>query len=158
MAAERLSVNLPTALRRDPSHAAELLVLYALGYLAPRLGRRRHPGRRATVAQVTAAAVRATRRAGALTGTSFVVGMPAALLSIYLQQLRMVLDISQLSGRDPTDQRSYSSEDSTTASNASDWPWPGCGWAGPTPGSGWPSTRGPLSPPNCNGRGWSPSA
>jgi len=50
--AERLSVNLPTALRRDPSHAAELLVLYALGYLAPRLERRRHSGRRVTVKRI----------------------------------------------------------------------------------------------------------
>ncbi len=54
-------------------------------------------------ARVSRRAIARARRDGAVTGTSFVVGMPAAMLSIYLNQLRVVLQIAALHGHDPCD-------------------------------------------------------
>lgn len=103
-----------TALRRDPSHVAEINALYGLGALARRLRASSHPpssrhtgrpdgGLEERARQVVRRATARARRAGAATGTSFVVGMPAALATIYLSQLRMVLDVAALFGRDPTE-------------------------------------------------------
>jgi hypothetical protein len=44
------------------------------------------------------------RRAGAITGSSFYVGMAPAVSVIYCEQLRMVLRIAAICGRDPEDQ------------------------------------------------------
>jgi hypothetical protein len=100
----RLPTSLLPALRRDPGHAAELGVLYAMARLAPNrdrwLGDIAGDGRESKVAR---RAIVQARRDGAVTGTSFVVGMPAALLSMYLNQLRVVLRIAALHGLDPTD-------------------------------------------------------
>ena len=57
----------------------------------------------ATGFRIVRSTVLLSRRDGALTGTSFYVGMPAAMASTYLHQLVMVLEIAALHGRDPAD-------------------------------------------------------
>jgi len=98
------------ALRRDPAHAVELAVLYALPHLVPqveRWRRRRVESDQHSVEERGRRLVRRTvslsRRDGAVTGTSFYFGMPAAVASTYVHQLLMVLEIAALHGRDPRD-------------------------------------------------------
>jgi hypothetical protein len=98
------------ALRADPQHASELALCAVLPNLATH-ARRWHDavtqeqapeteGRANSVVRRTTAVA---RRDGAVTGTSFYVGMPAAMASIYCHQLLMVLKIAALNGHDPHD-------------------------------------------------------
>lgn len=102
--------TLVRAIRRDPARAADLAVLYAWPHLVPEAERwrRRRDGRaERNVDEVSRRLIRRTvalaRRDGALAGTSFYVGLPAALASMYLHQLLMVLEIAELYGHDPAD-------------------------------------------------------
>ena len=98
-----------TALRRDPGHAPELALLYTLPQLTPGVTRWR--SRRAAGPAVDQPAQMArrvlrhsthiARRASAITGSSFYVGMAPAMAMIYCEQLIVVLRIAALYGRDP---------------------------------------------------------
>ena len=101
-----LDISPLAALRRDPTHVAEINALYAMGALVRRYQPSRRDAGRPPEERARRIVHRATmkaRRAGAATGTSFVIGIPAALATIYLGQLRMVLDVAAAFGRDPTD-------------------------------------------------------
>jgi hypothetical protein len=96
------------ALRADPQHASELALCAVLPNLSTHarrwhssVSRDKAPESRANsvVRRTTVVA----RRDGAVTGTSFYVGMPAAMASIYCHQLLMVLKIAALNGHDPAD-------------------------------------------------------
>jgi hypothetical protein len=111
MAGEGDDPNFLRALRRDPSHAAELAVLYALPQLAPHVAcaheraRTRHPSDSVEqlARRLERRAVAHSRRDGALCGSSLYVALPAAIASLYCRQLRLVLQIAELYGRDPAD-------------------------------------------------------
>ncbi len=99
------------SLSKDPGHAPELAVLNTLPLLSPRvtqwqaeqvtddrpdqLNRLAHRTLRRSVGQA--------RWAGAITGSSFYVGMVPAVTVIYCEQLRMVLRMAAIYGRDPED-------------------------------------------------------
>ena len=99
------------SLSKDPGHAPELAVLNALPLLSPGVTRWqaeqvRYDGRE----QVNRLARRTLRRsigragwAGAITGSSFYVGMVPTVTVIYFEQLRMVLRMAAIYGRDPED-------------------------------------------------------
>lgn len=107
------SADQPTtwkALRRDPGHAPELAVLYALPQLSPHVDRWRskHTSGRIdqpdqTARRVLRRSVHVARRGGAITGSSFYVAMPPAMAMIYREQLAVVLRIAAIYGRDPDD-------------------------------------------------------
>lgn len=103
-------VGLVAALRADPAHASELLLCSVLPSLAGETRRwvatsaARHGRSPDEAAHVAARRARATsRRDGAVTGTSFYLGMPAAMASIYCHQVLMILKIAALYGHDPDD-------------------------------------------------------
>jgi hypothetical protein len=103
--------TLVRGLRHDPHHAPELLLLHAVPQLSPQVGRwhasllRRHP--QTDVDKLSAKLIRrATAQArfdGAVSGSSFYVGMPPAIASLYCRQVMTVLQIAALFGYDPTD-------------------------------------------------------
>jgi hypothetical protein len=107
------SADRPTewrALRRDPGHAAELAVLYALPQLSPHVvrwrskqtsGRGDRPDQ--TARRVLRRSVHVARRGGAITGSSFYVAMLPAMAMIYCEQMAVVLRIAAIYGRDPDD-------------------------------------------------------
>jgi hypothetical protein len=99
------------ALRRDPKHAPEIAVLYALPQLAPHVQKwwleksTKHPS--APPARMAKRVVRRStgvaRRGGLITGSSFYVGMAPAMAMIYCEQLVLALRIAAVYGRDPMD-------------------------------------------------------
>lgn len=104
-------------LRRDPRHGPEIALLYTFQALRPRLERNwaaRHAEHAlacggpevAAGAQppltIPRRAISRARRGGAMTGTSFLVATPIGLLSIWLHQLTMVLEIATQAGLDPS--------------------------------------------------------
>lgn len=99
--------SLAAALRADPAHASELLLCCVLPNLADHASRwlRRGEGRdrpRSPTWTVRRSTSRA-RRDGAVTGSSFYIGMPAAMASIYCHQVLMILQLAALHGLDPRD-------------------------------------------------------
>jgi hypothetical protein len=98
------------ALRRDPGHAAELAVLHALPQLSPHVERWRSKVASNSTDQpdqvarrVLRRSVHVARRGGAITGSSFYVAMPPAMVMIYCEQLAVVLRIAAIYGRNPGD-------------------------------------------------------
>lgn len=96
------------ALRRDPPHAAELAVLYALAQIGPHVANDPEsglPGERTAerAMRVVRRAVKRARVDGAVMGTSLYVALPAAVISVYYRQVAMVLRIAALHGHDPAD-------------------------------------------------------
>jgi hypothetical protein len=99
------------SLSKDPGHAQELAVLNTLPLLSPRVTQWQgeqvtddSPERVNRLARRTLRrSVGQARRAGAITGSSFYVGMAPAVTMIYFEQLRMVLRIAAIYGRDPED-------------------------------------------------------
>jgi hypothetical protein len=93
------------AVRADPHHASELVLLRVLAQLAPNviaLPKAGVPVEQATKRLIRRATSLA-RRDGAITGSSFYVGMPSAMAMIYCHRLLLVLRIAALYGREPAD-------------------------------------------------------
>jgi hypothetical protein len=91
------------ALRADPHHASELVLLRVLAQLGPNVTAADNAGvpvERATQRLIRRATSLA-RRDGAVIGSSFYVGMPSAMAMIYCHQLLLVLRIAALYGREP---------------------------------------------------------
>jgi hypothetical protein len=105
----RVPGQLWRAVRRDPLHLPEQLVLIAQGRLAaPSLdwaatARRRRP--EATVGELAehmrTEAARFGRTNGALAGTPFLLALVPAYASVLWEEARMVMRIAALNGRDP---------------------------------------------------------
>lgn len=99
------------ALRRNPTRASEIGVLYSLPQLAPHVRRwwqkKSHSAPtddpRRTARRVLRRSTNVARRGGLITGSSFYVGMVPAMAMIYCEQLVIVLRIAAVFGRDPTD-------------------------------------------------------
>ena len=99
------------ALRRDPKHAAEIGVLYALPQLTPHVERwwsktaAAHPSDSPDriAKRVVRRSTHVARRGGLITGSTFYVGMVPAMAMIYCEQLVVVLRIAATYGHDPTD-------------------------------------------------------
>ena len=98
------------AVRRDPGHASELAVLYTLPQFVAHVAAWRDvmaaeagvtPEQRAR--RMVRRAVSVARTDGAVSGSSFYLGMPAAVVSIFCHQTVLVLQIAALFGRDPAD-------------------------------------------------------
>jgi hypothetical protein len=97
-------------LRRHPGQAAEVAVLHAVPTLAAQVEAwhrslvARHPGvgPDALARQEVRRAARVARRCGAITGSSFYVGMVPALALIYLEQILLVLRVGAIYGQAPT--------------------------------------------------------
>ncbi len=110
-------MSLLSDLKIDPRHGPEIALLYTFQALRPRLesnwkahqallaipsdGAQRSSGARVSLAVPKRALLRA-RRDGAMTGTSFLIATPIGLLSIWLNQLTMVLGIAASAGLDPS--------------------------------------------------------
>ena len=103
--------SLLRGLRRDPGHASELILLHVLAQVGPHVSGwrealvRRHPEdspEQLARLVIRRAAVHA-RRDGAVTGSSFYIGSPVAMASLYCRQVLLVLQIGALFGRAPTD-------------------------------------------------------
>lgn len=100
-------------LRRDPTHAPEVVVRHALPLLSPHVEmwwartRRAHPSDSAEriARRVLRRSVHVARRGGLITGSTFYVAMAPALAMIYCEQLVVVLRIAAAYGRDPADPR-----------------------------------------------------
>lgn len=107
------------ALRADPHHASELVLLRVLAQVGPNVtagnpgiaDNARNPGNAGNKAgipvdQATKRLIRRAtslaRRDGAIMGSSFYVGMPSAMAMIYCHQLLLVLRIAALYGQEPT--------------------------------------------------------
>ena len=90
------SRTLLQAVRADPHHASELVLLRVLAQLAPNVTARHKVG--VPVEQATKRLIRRAtslaRRDGAITGSSFYVGMPSAMAMIYCHQLLLVVRIA----------------------------------------------------------------
>jgi hypothetical protein len=104
------SASFIRALRRDPAHATELAVLYALPRLAPHAvdaanARSADRGLDRLASRMVRRTVKRSRLDGAMMGTSLYVALPAAVISVYCRQLLMVLRIAALYGHDPADPR-----------------------------------------------------
>jgi hypothetical protein len=98
------------AVRRDPAHASELAVLYTMPQFATHVARwradaLRDPGVSAEqrARRVVRRAARVARSDGAVCGSSFYLGMPAAVIAIFCHQVVLVLQIAALFDVDPTD-------------------------------------------------------
>ena len=97
------------ALRADPHHASELVLLRVLAQVGPNVTAQATAQTKAgtPVEHATKRLIRRAtslaRRDGAITGSSFYVGMPSAMAAIYCSQLLLVLRIAALYGREPTD-------------------------------------------------------
>jgi hypothetical protein len=98
------------AVRKDPAHTSELAVLYTMTEFAThvarwRAGALRDPGVSAEqrAKRVVRRAARVARGDGVVCGSSFYLGMPAAVISIFCHQVVLVLEIAALFDRDPTD-------------------------------------------------------
>jgi hypothetical protein len=97
-------------LRHHPGQAAEVAVLHAVPTLASQVeewhrslvARRPGVGPDALARQEVRRATGVARRCGAITGSSFYVGMVPALAVIYLEQIRVVLRIGAIYGQAPT--------------------------------------------------------
>jgi hypothetical protein len=95
------------ALRADPHHASELVLLRVLAQVGPNVTAG-NAGNRAglPVEQATKRLIRRAtslaRRDGAIIGSSFYVGMPSAMAMIYCHRLLLVLRIAALYGQEPT--------------------------------------------------------
>lgn len=99
------------AVRSDPAHASELAVLYTTAQFAAHVAAwraatiARHPGQ--TPEQLSRRllrrAVAVARSDGAVSGSSFYLGMPAAVVSLFCHQVVLVIQIAALHGRDPSD-------------------------------------------------------
>jgi hypothetical protein len=106
-----VSPGLWACLRRAPTCASELGVLYALPQLAPhvqlwwskqsRSSPQADPRRSAR--RVVRRSTNVARRGGLITGSSFYVGMVPAMAMIYCEQLVVVLRVAAVYGRDPMD-------------------------------------------------------
>ena len=96
------------AVRRDPAHLPELVLVRVLPLLSSGVsswvsgleGVETTPPEQLAREQVHSSAVRA-RWVGSITGSSFYVGMPSALAVIYCEQLLVVLRIAASFGHDP---------------------------------------------------------
>lgn len=97
------SRTLLRALRADPRHASELVLLRVLAQVGPNVTAP-HPAdvpvEQATKRLIRKATSRA-RRDGAVMGSSFYIGMPSAMAMLYCHQLLLVLRIAALYGREP---------------------------------------------------------
>jgi hypothetical protein len=98
------------ALRADPAHAGDLLLCCVLPSLADHTVRwHRHVSSQDdhSVERAAASRVRRStavaRRDGAVTGSSFYIGMPAAMASIFCHQVLMILQVAAVHGLDPHD-------------------------------------------------------
>jgi hypothetical protein len=99
------------ALRCDPGHVPDLAVLHSVPLIAQhiaawhRVMRARHPND--SPDQLATRVLRRSagigRRGGAITGSSFYIGMLPAMAMIYCEQLLVILRIAVIYGRDPTD-------------------------------------------------------
>lgn len=100
--------SLAAAVRRDPVHLPELVLVRVLPLLSPgihawaisREGAETTPADRLAWRSVRRATSSA-RWAGVITGTSFYVGMPTAIATIYFEQLAVILRIAAIFGHDP---------------------------------------------------------
>ena len=98
-------------LRQDPRHALEIGLLYTFRILRPRLesnsatlaGSRAEPGSGQPGLEVSKRSISRARLDGAMTGTSFLLATPLGLLSIWLNQVTLVLGIAASAGLDPAD-------------------------------------------------------
>src|SRR5277367_5967984 len=96
------------AVRRDPAHLPELVLVRVLPLLSPGVsgwvaglhGVETTPPEQLARERVGGSTVRA-RWVGSITGSSFYVGMPSALAVIYFEQLLVVLRIAAIYGHDP---------------------------------------------------------
>jgi hypothetical protein len=103
-------MTLLTALRRDPGHASELAVLYALPELSPQVTRwwsiwsQGHPDDPPDelARRVLRESIHVASRGGIITGSSFYVGLVPAVTMIYFEQLVVILRIAAIYGRDPS--------------------------------------------------------
>jgi hypothetical protein len=98
------------AVRNDPAHASELAVLYTMTEFATHVARWRAGALRdrgvsaeQRSKRVVRHAARVARSDGAVCGSSFYLGMPAAVISIFCHQVVLVLQIAALFDRDPAD-------------------------------------------------------
>lgn len=97
------------ALRRDPTHAPEIAVLYALPLLSPSIARHASALPPALTEDDRTRLARATvrrsaglsRRFGIITGSSFYVGMAPALTVTYIEQIIVILRMATIYGHDP---------------------------------------------------------
>jgi hypothetical protein len=99
------------ALRHDPAHAPELALLHALPLVTARatqwqaeqvVDRTSEQLDRLT-RRTLRTCVRRAREVGAITGSSFYVGMVPAMTLLYLEQVLLLLRIAAIHGRDPRD-------------------------------------------------------
>ncbi|HWD71957.1 MAG TPA: hypothetical protein VG779_05460 [Actinomycetota bacterium] len=99
------SRTLLQAVRADPHHASELVLLRVLAQLAPNVTARNKAGDpvEQTTKRLIRRATSLARRDGAITGSSFYVGMPSAMAMIYCHRLLLVLRIAALYGREPAE-------------------------------------------------------
>jgi hypothetical protein len=98
-------------LRQDPRHAAEIGLLYTFAVLKPRLEvnsaalkeqRADLPSGHVGMS-VAKRSISRARLDGAMTGTSFLLATPLGLLSIWLNQVTLVVGIAASAGLDPAD-------------------------------------------------------
>ena len=102
-------MTLLRAIRRDPGHASELAVLYALPELSPHVKSwwptwsQLHPDEspEQLSRRVLRESIHVAYRGGVIAGSSFYVGMVPAVAMIYLEQVLVVLRIAAIYGRDP---------------------------------------------------------
>jgi hypothetical protein len=96
-------------LRHDPAHVNELALLWALPRVGPGVARwhTKEGGRpiadqeRRWEKRTIRSATGNARWGGAIMGSSFYVGMPAALAMIYCEQLGAILRVAAIHGRNP---------------------------------------------------------
>ncbi len=104
-------IKLLREIRKDPLHTPELAALGVVQMLAPYVQAQavniaqKHPGEQleGLVDRLTKRYRRMAWRDGAITGTSFFMGMPGAMASIYFHQIVMVLEIGTLYGFSPSE-------------------------------------------------------
>ncbi len=97
------------SLRRDPRHAGEIVLLAVLPEMAPQAERwvartrAKHPGigPEGLVARARREALKRARIDGAVTGSSFYIGLPPAVASVYCHQVLLVLQVAAIYGWDP---------------------------------------------------------
>ena len=98
-------------LRQDPGHAPEIGLLYTFWVLRSRLvansaalqAAGADPAGKPSSPAVPRSSIAKSRLDGAMTGTSFLIATPIGLLSIWLNQVTLVLGIAASAGLDPAD-------------------------------------------------------